>query len=105
MRSSSLGAGSTVRASDIGNLDDLPVVLGCQLGAPLHRKLGRTEAVDQDDGVGDGWFGGVLGGHGLLLMRMSDDVSSTLVSLFQLLSRQLSGHGGVLQSELTLSGM
>jgi hypothetical protein len=42
MRSSSLGVGSTVRAYDIGNLDDLPVVLGCQLGAPLHRKLGRT---------------------------------------------------------------
>jgi hypothetical protein len=47
MRSSSLGAGSTVRASDIGNLDDLPVVLGCQLGAPLHRKLGRTAEAGQ----------------------------------------------------------
>jgi hypothetical protein len=42
MRSSSLGAGSTVRASGIGNLDDLPILLGCQLAAPLHRKLGRT---------------------------------------------------------------
>jgi hypothetical protein len=39
-----------VRASDIGNLDDLPVVLGCQLGAPLHRKLGRTETLDRLDG-------------------------------------------------------
>src|SRR3954451_1936838 len=42
MRSSKLGAGSTVRDSDIGNLDDLQVLLGCQLASPPHQKLGRT---------------------------------------------------------------
>jgi len=46
MRSSKLGAGSTVRDSDIGNLDDLRVLLGCQLASPPHQKLGRTGLVD-----------------------------------------------------------
>jgi hypothetical protein len=36
---SSLGAGSTVRESDMGNLDDLLDLLGYQLAAPVHRKL------------------------------------------------------------------
>jgi hypothetical protein len=36
-----------VRESDMGNLDDLLDLLGCQLGAPLHRKLGRTAKAGQ----------------------------------------------------------
>src|ERR687890_925193 len=28
----------------------------------------HPEAVNQDDGVRDGWIGGVLGGHGFLLL-------------------------------------
>src|SRR3954451_3983563 len=47
MRSSKLGAGSTVRDSDIGNLDDLQVLLGCQLASPPHQKLGRTAKAGQ----------------------------------------------------------
>jgi hypothetical protein len=47
MRSSSLGVGSTVRESGISNLDDLRDLLGCQLAAPLHRKLGRTVKAGQ----------------------------------------------------------
>src|SRR5215212_2603044 len=39
---SSSGAGSTVRESDIGDLDHLQDVLCCQLAASIHRKLGRT---------------------------------------------------------------
>jgi len=42
IRFSTLGAGKTVRESDMGNLDDLPVLLGCQLAAPFHQMLGRT---------------------------------------------------------------
>jgi hypothetical protein len=42
MRFSSLEAGSTVRESGMGNLDDLLDLLGCQLAALLHQKLGRT---------------------------------------------------------------
>ena len=42
IRSSNLGAGRTVRESDMGNLDNLLDLLGCQLALPLHRKLGRT---------------------------------------------------------------
>ena len=32
-----------VQGSDMGNLDHLADLLGLQLAAPLHRKLGRTE--------------------------------------------------------------
>ncbi len=32
----------TVREFDMGNLDNLLDLLGCQLALPLHRKLGRT---------------------------------------------------------------
>src|SRR5215210_3143555 len=46
-----LGAGSTVRESDTGNLDDLPVLLNCQLAAPLHHKLGRTIEPGQVHGI------------------------------------------------------
>src|SRR3954451_14873187 len=49
MRSSKLGAGSTVRDSDIGNLDDLQVLLGCQLASPPHQKLGRTACQDRSE--------------------------------------------------------
>jgi hypothetical protein len=31
-----------VRESDMGNLDDLLDLVGCQLAVPLHRKPGRT---------------------------------------------------------------
>jgi hypothetical protein len=37
-----LGAGRMVRESDMGNLDDLLDLVGCQLAVPLHRKPGRT---------------------------------------------------------------
>ncbi len=47
MRFNSLGAGSTVRESDTGNLDDLQDLLGSQLVAPLHRKLERTVKTGQ----------------------------------------------------------
>jgi hypothetical protein len=46
MRFSSLGAGRTVREFDMGNLDNLLDLLGCQLALPLHRKLGRTKKPD-----------------------------------------------------------
>jgi hypothetical protein len=42
VRFSDLGAGSTVRESGMSSLDHLPDLLGCQLAAPFHRKLGRT---------------------------------------------------------------
>jgi transposase len=41
-RASSSGAGRTVREFEMGNLDNLLDLLGCQLALPLHRKLGRT---------------------------------------------------------------
>jgi len=47
MRSSTSGAASTVRESGIDDLDDLLVLLGCQLAAPRHRKLGRTVQAGQ----------------------------------------------------------
>src|SRR5215217_4769785 len=47
MRSSSSGAGSTVRESGMNDLDDLLVLLGCQLAAPRHRKLGRAVQAGQ----------------------------------------------------------
>src|SRR3954463_6262359 len=59
MRSSKLGAGSTVRDSDIGNLDDLQVLLGCQLASPPHQKLGRTGFVDTRE------FGGKASAKGV----------------------------------------
>src|SRR5215204_6587716 len=46
-RFSSLGAGSRVRAFDMSNLDHLPELLGCQLGASIHRNLGRTAKAGQ----------------------------------------------------------
>src|SRR3712207_3927879 len=49
MRFSSLGAGRTVRESDMGNLDDLPDLLSSQLAAPLHRKLGRTAFANRSE--------------------------------------------------------
>jgi hypothetical protein len=36
-----------VRDLDMGNLDHLPDLLGCQLAAPFHRKLGRTTEAGQ----------------------------------------------------------
>jgi hypothetical protein len=36
------GADNTVRESSMSDLDDLLVLLSCQLDAPRHRKLGRT---------------------------------------------------------------
>jgi hypothetical protein len=38
-----------VRAFDMSNLDHLPDLLGCQLGAPFHRNLGRTRSVDTSE--------------------------------------------------------
>jgi hypothetical protein len=56
MRFSILEAGSAVRESGMGNLDDLLNLLGCQLGAPLHRKLGRTVLAGQTHDRPDGYF-------------------------------------------------
>jgi hypothetical protein len=36
-----------VRESDMGNLDDLLDLVGCQLAVPLHRKPGRTVETGQ----------------------------------------------------------
>jgi hypothetical protein len=47
MRFSSSGVGRTVREFDMGNLDNLLDLLGCQLALPLHRKLGRTAKAGQ----------------------------------------------------------
>lgn len=47
MRFSSLEAGSTVGESAMGNLDELLGLLGWQLAAPLHQKLGRTTVPGQ----------------------------------------------------------
>ena len=44
-----LGAGRTVRESDMGNLDHLKDLLGRQLAAPLHQKLGRTACTDRSE--------------------------------------------------------
>jgi hypothetical protein len=42
VRFSSLGAGSKVWQSGMSNLDHVLDLLGCQIAAPFHRKLGRT---------------------------------------------------------------
>lgn len=44
---SNLGAGSTVRESDMGDLDDLPDHFASQIASPLHRKLERTVETGQ----------------------------------------------------------
>ena len=67
IRFSSLGAGRTVRDSDMGNLDDLLVILGCQLAAPLHRKLGRTAKAGQCHP----WEQAAAGFEGLLATSMA----------------------------------
>jgi hypothetical protein len=51
IRFSSLGVGRIVRESDMGNLDDLLDLVGCQLAAPPHRKLGRTTKQGQVQGI------------------------------------------------------
>src|SRR5215211_1979887 len=56
IRLSRLGVGRTVREFDMSNLDALLDLLGYQLAAPLHRKLGRTGRVDRRGRSGErGW--------------------------------------------------
>lgn len=52
-----------MRESDMGNLDDLPDLLGCQLAAPFHRKLGRTGLVDTRE------FGGKVSEEGVHMLK------------------------------------
>src|SRR5829696_571078 len=51
----------------------------------LPTSWGHPQPVDQQDGVGGERIWGVLGCHGSLLRRMSDDVSSRSVTVSRLL--------------------
>src|SRR5215217_9016568 len=85
---SSLGAGSTVRESDMGDLDDLLDLLGYQLAAPVHRKLGRTALVDTRE------FGGKASAKGVHVpkrtgLRLPRGVQSRSRPASSLLTRQV----------------